>query len=419
MKNRIVLFAVFLALANTASFGANRVTLTGKVTDTSGAPVVHATVIVYHAGVRQGYSALCPSCYTDCGKRSTTDDAGNYTIKNLDPDLWFELLLVRDGYAPTFLKRVDPSKGPAATAFLQRRNTAVNPNGIVRGRVVDAHGTPLRDAVVETQGIATKPHSSWIGEKEGLDPLAVTNDRGEFEISYSGSAYQMLLAVEARTMAQKFVVLSTGSQRQTVALSEGAAVRGRLVADGKPVGGAEIGLFGQKPGGFDRDMNIVGSPYAEIRIGTQEDGSFAITNVPAPGRWYVYAKMESVAQRGAAAPSECATTHDKEVVDVGDIQINPAHRLQGKVVLSDGKSIADGTRVILTSMRGWDFQTAILSKDGGFEFIGLSSGNYSISPSVRDYELPNAPGGFETLVDRDVLSLVIVLNPKGGAASAR
>jgi Carboxypeptidase regulatory-like domain len=411
MKNRIVFFAVFLALANTTLFGADRVTLTGKVTDTSGSPVVHATVIVYHAGVRQGYSDLCPSCYADCGKRSTTDEAGNYTIKNLDPDLWFELLLVRDGYAPAFLKRVEPSKGPAATAFLQRRNTAMNPKGIVRGRVVDAHGTPLRDAVVETQGIAIKPHHSLYGPKKGLDPLAVTNVKGEFEISYDRPAYEIMVAVEARTMAQKFVVFHTGSKRQTVVLSEGAAIRGRLVADGMPVSGAEIGLYGQERGGFGSDLNIVGSPYSEIRVGTQEDGSFTITNVPSPGRWYVYAKMASVADRGATVPSECVTTRDNEVVEVGALKINPAHRFRGQVVLSDGGNIPAGTRVLLSAERGWDFQTALLGKDGDFEFIGIPTGKYFVSLSVKGYEMPNAPEGLETVIDRDLNGLLITLIP--------
>jgi hypothetical protein len=76
--------------------------------------------------------------------------------------------------------------------------------------------------------------------KDGLDPLAVTNTKGEFEISYNRPAREIMVAIEARTMAQKFVVIPTGQHRQTVALSEGAAIRGRLVAGEKPVSGAEI-----------------------------------------------------------------------------------------------------------------------------------------------------------------------------------
>jgi hypothetical protein len=411
LHRRMIVTSLFLIFANTASPSPNRVSLTGRVTDISGSPVEHATVIVYHAGVRQGYSVLCPSCYADCGKRVTADDAGEYTIKNLDSDLWFDLLLVRDGYAPKLLRKIDPSTGAAPTGVLQVRTAASNPKGMVRGRVVDFRGVALRDAIVETQGVAVKAHEAWYGTVDGLDPLAVTNDKGEFEISYSKPAYQIMVAIEARTMTQKFAVISTGARQQTVKLSEGAAIRGRLVVNGKPVDGAEIGLYAQNPGGFGPDLNIVGSPYKEIRVGTQEDGSFTITNVPAPGKWYVYAKMESVADRGGTVPSECVTTRDKEVVELGDLKIDPAHRFQGRVILNDGENIPAGTRIVLSAKRGWDFQTAILSKDGNFSFVGIPTGEYFIIPSVRGYEIQNAPRGLETLIDRDVNGLLISLTP--------
>jgi len=420
MWKRSILVVVYLTVANAVSFGADLVTLTGKVTDVTGRPLSNVSVIVYHAGVRKGYSTFCPSCYADCGKRTTTDGTGTYTIKHLNSDLWFELLVVRDGYAPAFVKRVEPLKGPAATAVLKVRSAVIDQTRMVRGRVVDAHGSPVRDAIVEPQGIAAiHPGGAWYGELEGLDPLAVTNGKGEFEITYNKPTSKMLLLVEARTMAPKFVVMPTGTQRQALMLSEGATIRGRLVVNGKPVGDAEVGLIGQDRGGFGGNLDIVGNPYREIRVGTQEDGSFALTNVPAPVKWYIYAKMESVAHRGATEPAKCATTRDKELVDVGDIQIGPGHRLQGRVVLSDRKHIADGMRIIISSDRAWDSQTAVLGKDGNFEFIGLPRGKYSISPSVNGYGLPNDTGDLETSIDRDVDSFVIVLGPVGRVPTYR
>ena len=37
--------------------------LTGKIIDRAGQPVDKATVLIYHAGVKKGYSTFCPSCY--------------------------------------------------------------------------------------------------------------------------------------------------------------------------------------------------------------------------------------------------------------------------------------------------------------------------------------------------------------------
>src|SRR5216117_2878743 len=94
-----------LTLVASVSMAADRATIAGKVTDSSGKPLEHATVMVYQAGVKQGYSTYCPTCYTDCGKRALTDGAGSFTIQNLSPDLWFELLVIREGYTSVFIKK--------------------------------------------------------------------------------------------------------------------------------------------------------------------------------------------------------------------------------------------------------------------------------------------------------------------------
>src|SRR5215469_12215726 len=111
---------VFTALIASCSrsFPDESVNLTGRVTDSEGKPIEHATVMVYHAGVKKGYSTYCPSCYADCGKHTTTDAKGVFNFKGLRGDLWFELLVARDGYEPAFVKKVDASSGEPATAKL-------------------------------------------------------------------------------------------------------------------------------------------------------------------------------------------------------------------------------------------------------------------------------------------------------------
>jgi uncharacterized GH25 family protein len=406
----LVAIALFI-IPGAASFADDHVALSGRVMDAGGKPIEHATVIVYHAGVKKGYSTFCPSCYTDCGKRDITDASGEFTIKGLSPDLWFELLVVHDGYTPTFVKKVDPFKGPAE-ASIRIRARVNDPSRVVHGRVVDPHGTPLRDAVVEPMAILRVRDSEAIyGMPPGLEPVAVTNEKGEFEIAYAEPAIKMALLVEARAMAPKFVILPTGSESQTVTVSEGAVVRGRLVESGKPVAGAEIGLNPRKPGMGMVNLVMRGSFYSEIRIGTQEDGSFVITNVPAPEGWYLYGKMESIASRGATDTIACATTHDNQEVSVGDIRIVPAYHLRGKVVLSDGKQVSQSMRVTIYSQRTRDNQTALLSSDGHFEFQGLAPGKYSLFPSVKGYDLPKEEPEIEASIDGDVDNLAIVLDP--------
>ena len=455
LKKRTCIFlmtATYLFIPSAVAFADDRLTLIGRVSDSAGKPVEHATVMVYHAGVKKGYSTYCPSCYVDCGKRTITDNQGMFTFKGLSPDLWFQLLVAGEGYERAFVNKVDPSSGAPITATLVHRKSVNDSERVFRGRVVDSHGSAVRDAVVQLVGALfdTKTGASRYGSLPGLDPIAISNKGGTFEIAYSQSAekiqglppavarvpVRILVSIEARRMAPSFAVISAGPERHTLTITEGATVRGRLVQDGKPVSDAEVGLIARNRGGFGKNLELVGQPYDELRIGTQQDGTFAVTNVPASVDWYIYGKMESLATRGATGAVECATKKDQGIVDVGDLQIKPAHRLRGRVVLSDGKPIPDGMRVTITSERAWDDQTAMLPPDGRFEFLGLAVANYSVFASVKGYTVAKTPisverkradGSVETTtyapgvappfsVDHDIEEFLITLHPENEAS---
>ncbi len=67
-------------LAGLSLWAADRASLSGRVLDRSAHPVENATVFVYHAGVKTGYSILCPSCYPDCGKKAVTSQTGSFVL---------------------------------------------------------------------------------------------------------------------------------------------------------------------------------------------------------------------------------------------------------------------------------------------------------------------------------------------------
>src|ERR1700760_3006914 len=97
---------------------ADRSAVTGRVVDASGKAVEHATVMVYAAGVKVGYSTHCPTCYVDCGKRALTDASGKFSMNGLASDLWFRLLVAREGSMPVFVMKVDPAAGQVADTTL-------------------------------------------------------------------------------------------------------------------------------------------------------------------------------------------------------------------------------------------------------------------------------------------------------------
>jgi hypothetical protein len=413
----ILLMGFTLTPGLQASFAEERATAIGRVVDVAGRPLENATVMVYSAGVKKGYSLFCPTCYRDCGKRTVTGPEGNYRISGLDPELLFTLVAVKDGYLAAYIPNVDPAAGPAPDAHLKPQPFIKDVSQIVRGRVVDMQGKPLRGAVVQPDIATYKGPGGQLNFSapiEWINEVTVTNDKGEFEVAFSKPAVEITLRVTARGMAPKHFTMPTGGERRTVVVTDGAIIRGRLMYNGRPVAGAEVGLIPHDAG--------VGRWYPEVRIGTAEDGTFAITNVP-PGRiWLLHPMMESLASRGIGGdPLVCETKDDGQEVNLGDIRLKPAHTLRGKVVLGDAKPIAAEMRVTIGADRSGDSQMVKIGSDGRFRFDGLPDGIYSVTPAVAGYRLANECAislcrFVEILVNRDVNDFVIKMVPEPQAA---
>jgi hypothetical protein len=279
-------------------------------------------VLIYHAGVKKGYSTFCPSCYADCGKRSISGPDGTFAFEGLAPDLLFEILAVRDGFQPVFIKNIDPLSPSHFKAVLLPRLAANSPEQVVRGRVVNDEGRPLTDSVIQSIGISMidgKNEESILGTPKGLEPIAITNAKGEFEVANQRPTLAILLSIEARGYAPKVQGLASGADRKTITISRGSVIKGRLVDRGMPVAGAEIGVSPRHPGGIMGHLKLYGDLYGEIRVGTQADGSFVLADVPTSVDWYIYAKMESLSKGLATAHAECASKRSGEITDVGDL----------------------------------------------------------------------------------------------------
>ena len=178
---------LLIASISAAAASPARDDLKGTVT-ADGRPLSGATVMIYTAAVKVGTSTFCPSCYADCGKRAVTDHAGQFTIASLDRELTFRVLVVADGYRPTFVQHVNPAAGPIA-AKLDPTPAHLDPARILRGKVVGPDG----EAVV---GAEVSPKFTGLGE------LAITDARGEFLLVADHAVPQrVMLGVDARGFA--------------------------------------------------------------------------------------------------------------------------------------------------------------------------------------------------------------------------
>jgi hypothetical protein len=408
MRENLFAFGLSLAvLVSGSAFAEERATATGKVTDANGKPLDHATVFVYEGHVKKGYGVYCSTCWADCGKHALTDVDGNFTITGLNPDLIFKLMVLKEGYTAAFTDKVDPAKGSVEAVALKTRPPIADMSQVVRGLVVNGHGTPVKDAVIEQTGIAYSGPGGMrhqFGPIDWIDLMAVTNEKGEFEIAYGKPAVEMILRVSPRGMAQKLFTEPTGPDRKTMTVTDGVAIFGRVLQpDGKPAANIELGVMAHS--------RRAGTGFPEMLIGTREDGTFAITNVPAGRVLLVYPKMESLAPLGFAGnPEPLQTQDDGQEIHLADMHLLPSYTLHGRVALSDGRPVGKEMRVTLSSDSATDSQMVTLELDGTFEFKGLAKGIYEVMPGVRGYRLADGETG-EVLLDRDGKSVTFRLVP--------
>jgi WD40 repeat protein len=248
---------------------------------------------------------------------------------------------------------------------------------VLRGRVLGSDGQPIAGAVLSPSFFTTAAHS---GFKPGIfDPLAITDESGSFAIVASSPIQMVRLRVEARGFATRITPdLARDPDGVTIPLNRGVSVRGKVRQAGQAVPGISLGLCQ-----MDRSESFVGA----YTIGAGPDGDFLFSNVPANDRFVLYGIMDSLKERGALPITPLETGAVDSVIDVGILEIGPAHTLSGKVILSDGKPVPPKTRIGIYSQDAWDHQTLELGENGEFQAEGLPSDLYSISLTIRGYRL--------------------------------
>src|SRR5262249_36143717 len=142
-----------------------------------------ATVFIFSAGPKVGTSPFCPTCYSDCRKNTKTDSSGNFKIEALDPKLIFRILVVAKNYKPKFVVGIDPSKTNALVQLEAMGKGETPPEPRVTGRVLNKEGKPIHGAVVESFGVHTADGGGRFGSLPAWDPVAVTDENGEFLIT--------------------------------------------------------------------------------------------------------------------------------------------------------------------------------------------------------------------------------------------
>lgn len=347
-----------------------------------------------------------------------TNGQGKFALMQLDPDLVFRLLVVAEGYVPTYsAKSVDPKKGAITLALKVHDLDRRDPELVLRGRVLDDKGRPVVRARIEPFGFQ-KGSSGQYGGLKGFDALAVSDARGDFRLGVPEKGLTLCLEIKAADLAPRiFPSVPVRSEVHELRLDPGVTVSGQVVKDGKPLASVSVGLAGA-----DRSA---GKFVGHFEISTNERGEFTFLHVPAQTAYFVYGLMDTCHTHGALPAKRVKVGVSETIAKLGTLSVEPGYRLQGKVVLSDGKPVPPQTPVFFSREEAWDHQTVIAGADGSFSFSGLPPEKCSLTARVPGYHVSSRNESIDPLnpfqlvgtMQGHIRDLVLMLEP--GAAAAR
>jgi len=352
--------------------------LEGAITTRNGEPVSNALVYVYTAAPREGRGTICPSCYPDCGKRTRTDAEGRFSIGPVNQDLLFRLLVAAPGYRPDFIKDADPMFGDAHLNLRLLKVTNTPLENRVTGKLIDPWGRPVAGGLIDVGGTRYGQYSYSSATSGKVDPMAVSDERGEFFLDCTNEIAAITVTIEPRGLAKRRMWLETG-KAHLIRLKEGVTVAGRLLHKGQPVPAATVAMCTQ-----ERESSVF---MRGFEVATDLEGRFSLPSIPAGTRFHLFTKMSEMQELNVAlSPRGVETGSDGTTNDLGNLELQPSHFVRGRVVLADGGTPPQ-TRVHLGLENAWDYQNISLEDDGSFEFRGVPAEEIDLSVRVPGYRV--------------------------------
>ncbi|WP_081452658.1 carboxypeptidase-like regulatory domain-containing protein [Verrucomicrobium spinosum] len=376
LRLRLISLVVVLSFVVKASAA----DITGTVILGTGSPVQSATVLIQSARMRTGDSTMCPTCWRDCQRSARTNAQGEFRISGVADDLVFDLLALAEHHAPAVLRGVDPHKKPVTLSLTARDLSRIPLPHQIRGQVLDPYGKPLAGATISPA--YSRPED---------DDQTLTNAHGHFVLCSSKPFERSQIKITAPGHAGTWISVAKRSENAadvTITLQRGATVIGRLLANGKPITNATVGVAQKNRNG--------GQFLGPISSTTDTEGRFAIHDVRANDDWEFYGEMESVKSLGFIPAQAFHSPAPDAIHDLGDVQIERALSLSGRLVRQDGEPFPRGTRIGLSRSRAWDGQSLDVSPDGSFTAHGLPSIEELTLSLPLNFYVISLPDGFSS-----------------------
>lgn len=371
-----------------------------------------ATVLLLRAEQKPDLETPGSVRYPYLPKRTQTDSHGHFKFESLDPAWLYHFVIIAPGCRPESFDRIDPISEPLTAQLQAVDPRSPPPNTVLRGRVLDSRRQPVPAALIRIQGVTRSGSTTW--PADNIDPFSVSDNGGNFVV-YGRTAFTAADgAIEASGFATGlFEGWEPGEAIHSLTLTEGAALKGRLLHAGNPVANAEIRLDN-----FGAESGSTAWNYSAF---TDDQGRFLFTNLPANRSFSLYATMESLGDRGACSKQPGQIHGVGSTNDIGDLSLKPAYKLDGRIRLTDGKPVPAHSRLNLlrSSMVGrQDSLTLELGSDGAFSFVGVPTEKVTVYLRIPGYELsPNdrlLKSGSATnfAVANNITGIVIQMQPQ-------
>jgi hypothetical protein len=352
--------------------------------------------------------------YPHLPKRTQTDSQGHFTLESLDPAWLYHLVIIAPGCLSKSFVRIDPMSEPLTAQLEAPTPNSDSPNTVLQGRVLDARGQPVPAALIRIQGVTRNGSTMW--PADDIDPFSISDSAGNFTV-YARTAFTAAEgAVEATGFATAlFEGWEPGDTIHTLTLTEGAALKGRLLRAGAPVANAEIRLdnFGTESGSWAWNYSAL----------TDDQGRFLFTNLPPNRSFVLYATMESLGDRGAFSKRPGQIHEVGSTNDMGDLSLKAAFKVEGRIRLTDGKPVPTHSRVDLfrASMVGrQDGLSLTLGPDGAFSFAGVPAEKVAVYLRIPGYEISpqdrllKSGSATNFTVVSNITGIVIQMQPQNG-----
>ncbi|MCE9578735.1 MAG: carboxypeptidase-like regulatory domain-containing protein, partial [Deltaproteobacteria bacterium] len=318
----------------------------GRVTTADGAAVPGALVIA------RGAPDAADRTDEPGTARAVADRDGRYELRGVGAGS-IELRAAAPGWIATAAPAIELTAGARRTLALEvARPIAVT-------GALSAAGAPVARTRVRWRS------------RGGVEVSALTGADGRFALSAPPGPAR--IAVDGRTVITGGAIPDATAGAVAIELAPASQVRGRVVAGGKPVGGALIVARG--PG------------YATAT--SDATGQFALA-LESPGRWQIGASSDELGAAARAVPITAERGRDREL---GAIDLAWAGSIAGTVVDERGEPVV-GAMVLAQNLDENDFGRSVTGPDGGFRCDKLSGGDGGYELRVVASDTSDVPLAF-------------------------